>query len=527
MLDKIKKYWKILVWPLIWLYYSAFSVIIYWDSAHYMSYVYILEGKLGMENWDIVRGPVFPYIIYFCRKILGKSNWSLIIITFISYAIMLFFVNLFLKKCLDNIKDKRTKNIFYFLTFVLIIFNPIILGYYHALLTELVALTLTIICCYLAWKWIDLDFFDSKIKYILYTILFSILFVFSWFLKQPYVAIPLFPFLIASVISIYQKFNLKNILQRIISLVLMIFVLINSNNMWYKYLSDSGLDLNTNRNVVQGFGGQLVTGSRNIRSVNDLEALKENYNNYEYLNSEEKLVLEKNIGKETNEFYAYNILNLDGDVIDTKVIDIEGKNSISVVQALSLIGETFVEHPIIVLDGYISAYLCLADLYEKNPELPTGLNEKLAFGCEENCTIGSGITEVKDNIYYMTDEMYEKVESYEKFNIAPRILRVPLRLISSIFQKYYSLSMITLPFLCIAVLLIRLIYNKKLNEQSKKEYNIIIIFLWFSFFNALVYVFTTSCIDRYVAVGIIPMVISQILLIKNFFVYIKGKSERG
>ena len=127
----------------------------------------------------------------------------------------------------------------------------------------------------------------------------------------------------------------------------------------------------------------------------------------------------------------------------------------------------------------------------------------------------------------MTDEMYEKVESYEKFNIAPRILRVPLRLISSIFQKYYSLSMITLPFLCIAVLLIRLIYNKKLNEQSKKEYNIIIIFLWFSFFNALVYVFTTSCIDRYVAVGIIPMVISQILLIKNFFVYIKGKSERG
>ena len=84
MKDKIKKNFGIISLILITLFYFQYSVTILWDSAHYMNYVNIFEGNLSWNNWDVVRGPVFPIIIYLGNFIFGKTSQGLILNTYIT-----------------------------------------------------------------------------------------------------------------------------------------------------------------------------------------------------------------------------------------------------------------------------------------------------------------------------------------------------------------------------------------------------------------------------------------------------------
>ena len=72
---------------------------------------------------------------------------------------MLFFSYKILNKTISNNK-RKTKIILFSL--LLIIFNPIIYGYYHVLLTEFIAMTFAVVSCYLAYKMLEVDFSNKK-----------------------------------------------------------------------------------------------------------------------------------------------------------------------------------------------------------------------------------------------------------------------------------------------------------------------------------------------------------------------------
>ena len=65
MNDKLKKVLTAGFWILLWVYYSSYAVIVYWDSAHYYRYIPIIEGKVSITEWDIVRGPSIPISFIF------------------------------------------------------------------------------------------------------------------------------------------------------------------------------------------------------------------------------------------------------------------------------------------------------------------------------------------------------------------------------------------------------------------------------------------------------------------------------
>ena len=88
---------------------------------------------------------------------------------------------------------------------LLTIFNPIIFGFYHSLLTEFVAITLSVISCYYAVIWYDVEPLKDKKKFVLISLWFVFLTVFSWFLKQPYISCGFFPLLVSYVISLFKK----------------------------------------------------------------------------------------------------------------------------------------------------------------------------------------------------------------------------------------------------------------------------------------------------------------------------------
>ena len=208
--------------------FFTYQVVITYDSSHYLWLTSLLTPNGDFSTWDVARGPIFPMFIRVCNMLFGQNSNGLLIGMFAFYLLMIFGSYLMYK---DTIKDeeclsKKMKFILGILFILLVVINPMIIGYYHTLLTEFIAMTFAVIGCYLAWKWINTDFFENKIKYVIYTISLAILIAIAWQLKQPYVGTILFPVVIAAILSFIRKTNLKNFIQRLVTLIVCGIVLI-------------------------------------------------------------------------------------------------------------------------------------------------------------------------------------------------------------------------------------------------------------------------------------------------------------
>ena len=155
---------------------------------------------------------------------------------------------------IDNNKKNR---IIYIIMFSIII-NPIIYGYYHTLLTEFVAITLSSITCYLAYLWLKIDVTKERKANISFTILFSFITIYSWFLKQPYISCGFFPFFVAYIIKIIEKRNIKNFIISTSSIIVCILCLFISIKAWDGCLKLMGNDPDSDRNPTNSLGNQLI-----------------------------------------------------------------------------------------------------------------------------------------------------------------------------------------------------------------------------------------------------------------------------
>ena len=327
---------------LIFVFFFSFSMIITVDSAHYMSMTNIFEGISGWETWDIVRGFTFPYLIFLSNSLFGRTTQGVLIFSFIFYLIMIYFVNKITKRVFND--NTKLDKIFRYFTFFIIIFNPIIFGYYHALLTEFVAITISIIFCYVCWKWMDIDDIKDK-KNIFYIILFVIFTIFAWFLKQPYVTIVLFPLIISSFLSIISKFKWKNILLRLGTICICLICMFVSIKCWNNFLAGKSIDTNTGRSSGNMFGGQLIYAvDYLVHEKDEMAYTDKKINDSEYLSDNEK----KKLLKEPDNYYIYSIKNFDGVILEQ---DIVKKSSMK--SSLNFITNNFFEHPTLYLKSYV------------------------------------------------------------------------------------------------------------------------------------------------------------------------------
>lgn len=497
-----KKQWFYLgIFLLLFIYYFLIPMHIFWDSAHYMSYVSILEGTMPWSSWDIVRGIVFPLLIHVSNLLFGKTTQGILMLTFLFYVIMLITVKLMIDKLFDK-KMKKEKNIVSIILFSIIILDPIIYGYYHALLTEFVAMTVSLVMCYLSWQWIHLDFFRDRRKYIIYGIVFLFGTIFSWHLKQPYVSITIFPVIVASIISILRSWNLKNILPRIVTVFSCIFGLVLSMIAWNQFLSSQGINLNTNRNVTASFGNQLLTGLNNYEVIQEFDE-----NNLMYLSKEDKKKLIQNPEK----YHLVNIKKSKDKIIDQVLIPLDSSQNIGTTTAIGFILKQFFVHPYLTLESYTSNYLAIADIFPKDTKdgVDYWIHKKLALDyCHENCVIATGTRFKKSNIAYMPDEYYERVMNYEQFNDSPLFLRGLMTLTSKVAPNIFKLAILFLPILIVCST-VSIINSRK--AKTNELLTMISILSWYSLLHILVHVVTGANIDRYAAPVYIPVLISFIL----------------
>jgi drug/metabolite transporter superfamily protein YnfA len=254
-----------------------YPVTFTYDSGHYYSLTKILDGNGFWHEWDPVRGIIFPLYIKLCIDILGLSNNSLLlpmIAAHISiFIIFSFFFEITTSQSLGNKKTYLTSLI----VFLFIILDPIIFGFYHVLLTEFITSLISVITCLLIY----LVYKNQQNNQLLYSsvLIFSILAIIAYHLKQPYVGAVLFPIFLISLLLIRKFSNMKTTLF-ILFLNLFIFLQLGlSILLWNIFLPNIGLAGNHERRISY-YLTELISNKRELINSSPIILIKDIANKY-------------------------------------------------------------------------------------------------------------------------------------------------------------------------------------------------------------------------------------------------------
>lgn len=499
--------------------FFSYAPIITFDTSHYLWLSNLLTPSAGFADWDMARGIVFPLIIYISNILFSASAEGLLITMFIAYITMISFVYLIFKKINKNtdlFNNRKRKIILVMASILLIIFNPIIFGYYHTLLTEFIAITLAVVMCYLAWNWTEIDFKKSKLKYILYTLVFALGTAFAWNLKQPYVGCVIFPLIVATIISIIQKFNIKNILQRIITIITCIVMLVLSLIIWNKILEYGQVPMQEDRTsssflsngIIQGISQLEFTMRKENVDLQIIETTKISENEKQEI----KKIIEGN--SEYNKFLLYKNKN---EKSKDMVLFLEG-DEITTGESIKFWFKTLFTTPMTIIRSYVNNYLCIINIFDItfidiSPIATTDLN---VFGTAENEKIAYRIYDEKLSNLFELPLVYEQYALKYETDIEPiRIVNIIMKSIGTIFVLLTKLGFFILPIVLIGIIFMAI--------KKRENYSILIILLSFSLIHVLFHTVLGAFIDRYTVPAMIPMFISYIIIAYNMANKIKSK----
>jgi hypothetical protein len=257
-----------------------YPVTFTYDSGQYFSYFKILSGDLPWESWDPVRGPVFPFYLKIITDLFGNTINSLIIPVVFFHLLLFFIASYFVISSFDDSYSlsKRTIWILLILVFAFIIVDPLIIGFYHAVLTEYIASTIALLSCLISYFLYKNTIRNERIRPVFFIII-SILVIFAWHLKQPYFGAAIFPLILVSLFIILKQKNRTISFQVILGNIFVIFMLIVSIFLWDLILPNTGLASNQGRNTSAFINVILVQNTDLIKSspINLVKNFIKNY----------------------------------------------------------------------------------------------------------------------------------------------------------------------------------------------------------------------------------------------------------
>ncbi|MDD2578258.1 MAG: hypothetical protein PHP96_02640 [Candidatus Dojkabacteria bacterium] len=479
-------------------------MLILFDSGHYLQYVKIFENRAAFATWDIVRGPSFPVLIHLSNIFFGKTAMGLLIFSFIFYLIMLFFS----KKILDIASkgNKKTKNILIILFFLLVIINPIIYGYYHSLLTEFVAMTVSVMSCFFAWKLFETVENDKKPHFILLSLYFIIMVPLAYFLKQPFVSIALFPLIAVVFLALIGLKSWQKKLQIVSVFFISLITLVSSITVWNGVLKSKGIELNSGNESTNILGYRLIAGLNRFNFEGNFSAIT--YDKFEVLDNKGKVIgkmqIENNKSGLTSAFSGIKFL----------------------INAIS-------RYPDKVFNSYLNNYLGISNVYRYNKEgfildNKTKSPKFEILACRQNCIIATGINNEKSNIFHMTPELYEEVVDYEQKIDPPFLFKLLFNLNEKPSIFFVNLLMISLPFVwmsSLVFLLCQVRKDKKQKIQNPTRLYMVFILLTYSLLHILVHVVTATIIDRYASPTYIAIILADLLLLAELIEVCKGRKN--
>lgn len=383
------------------------------------------------------------------------------------------------------------------LFFLLVVINPMIIGFYHTLLTEFVAITFSVIGCYIAWKWMNTNFIENKLKYSIYTIIISILVAIAWLLKQPYVGIILFPFIIASFIAIVRNTNLKNIIQRLISVGICGIVLVISISVWNIVLEKNNVQVKQNRTS----SGFFAIGILNGLSEYDVQK-NERFDTIEEVEKEEKITPEDKekilqIINNKSDYKSYTVMDVKKEYY--KII-YSKEEVISTMESAEFLFNSLINDFGTVIKGYFSNYLATISIYDIRFDVMDIIIEK-NINLLDNVEIKAIAYKIygygNGNVFPLSEELAPYAEPYIGTNKPIVAINWGMRKLQIPANIAMKISYILLPILVIISIIGVFKTRKRYTEKYCKIIDMITILFTYSILHILVHSILGSTIDRY------------------------------
>ncbi len=375
--------------------------------------------------------------------------------------------------------------------------NPIVLGYYHTLLTEYVAITLTMSSLYMSWKWQKIQ---TKKEQVLYSLYFIIGLTFAYFLKQPYICIILIPMIISIIYSlIIKKKNPKKIYY-FTTLLTSIIVMIFSIFLWNKLLEYKEVNVKTGRDSSGMLSRQLLNAidGYKVNVIENYEEIKSD----KYLTKKEK----KNIKKVLDSKSKVLIITIHNGkkTLEKDFLTVKSGDQASATDALLEIANTFFKYPKIVIRSYSKNYCGLSSLCvitSENDIMYSVSNHIDLLHMYENERIAYK-TFRKEQKYFEYPEETEEIVSYYispiNQGIIARLITYTFKITSILFKFSIFLSGLFI------IILIAFRIRIKKRIKDKELYLLSIMLLSTAFLTTVANSLSGAMIDRYSAICFIP-----------------------
>jgi hypothetical protein len=227
--------------------------------------------------------------------------------------------------------------------------DPLIVGYYHSLLTEFVAATIFMVSACLAIEWLRCNPADSRARHWCITGCFAILVTISYFLKQPYVMAAALPLLGAFFLCIFSRRRVGELLMRGLSVGLCMLVLGVSISVWESALPPEAKEKYRGRSSAALLSSQIVKGLRALAPVGSPGGMERPNSNVRQ-DDPGKMVLGQPAASCSQWFKLRN---------EDQYLLYECSTG-STTEALRFVAKSMVTFPRAILTGYVRSYLEIA-----------------------------------------------------------------------------------------------------------------------------------------------------------------------
>ncbi|MDR2591007.1 MAG: hypothetical protein LBC71_08505 [Oscillospiraceae bacterium] len=398
-----------------------YNIVITWDSAHYLSYLPIINGEVPMDYWDVVRGPTFPLYLWFTTSIFGYNAYAVLIVQYVVYAATLVLYYLIANKVLmlDTNNKKLTTGI---LIYAFVGLCPLFFGYYHVMLTEHLATFLVAALVYFSIVYYS----NSKLsrinwKYRVSLVTIISLFPILYFLKQNYLMFNVGAVLAILFMSIVQKQGLKRITRPVRLLIYSIIVTVISITVWNQILPDASDD------------NYYMVGRRSERLFIGIFTPQTDFIKYSAANDSDMRV----------SFYT-----LDGELIDEYIVEgVTCTSELSLNDALSVFFRNITRQPLSVIRGVTDSYLTSINFYGGDTYLTWSISrEPSMIRANENGAIGYAVFSTPSFIHSFFPEMIELAEPFDQVKSAGPIITGYFKVTQKPANFMFTLGFLLLPF---------------------------------------------------------------------------------
>ena len=217
---------------LLFLVQFSLPLVATFDTAHYHTYLPVFDGSKTLADWDPARPPGYPLYLWVVRHVLGASQQAFVLVQGGLLALVVWLV-------LARIWPKAAgQALGVALLLVLVLLDPLVVGWFHVLLTECLAAVLLVVSCFAAVAWVRA--FEagrpSRLSIASRVLGWTLLIVAGYHIKQSWVFCGLVPAVTAALLVCRRHRTLAVVLTQIAALAVSVSGLAVSIVTWERAL---------------------------------------------------------------------------------------------------------------------------------------------------------------------------------------------------------------------------------------------------------------------------------------------------